>query len=256
MPIFNTARSHFDSDLIRARDLLTHAIPLAASVVKDDIIRAAWMMGVGAADAYFCDAYADLVARSLQAKQVEGAVNLPKRLMNLNVPVISVIRDTGSDNWRWRMAARDLIDDKSVLSIENMRDLFNQFCRGGHKLFSSSNLDDWITHRDARNRLFGISATNYRKLSGKPKSKQRDSSIDQFESRYATIFQRRHDCIHNCDRPRVALNSDNLTSTYVAKVLDDIEFLVSRFEDVLKVEFPEVLKEVGFSGTTRARVLQ
>ena len=91
MPILVTAKQHFDQDAARARALLAHAIPEAAGELRNDIMRAAWMMAVGASDAYFCDAYADLLARTLQAKQLQPAVDLPERLLSLKVPVISVV---------------------------------------------------------------------------------------------------------------------------------------------------------------------
>ena len=62
------------------------------------------MMAVGASDAYFCDAYADLIARTLQAKQLQPTVTIPDRLSKLKVPVIAVIRQA-EGGWRWRMAA-------------------------------------------------------------------------------------------------------------------------------------------------------
>ena len=127
MPILVTAKQHFDQDAARARALLAHAIREAPVELRNDIMRAAWMMAVGASDAYFCDAYADLLSRTLQAKQLQPAVDLPDRLLSLKVPIISVVREAATDKWRWRMAARALIEDQSVLSLESIRKLFNQF---------------------------------------------------------------------------------------------------------------------------------
>lgn len=82
-PLLTTARTHFDEDLARARALVRHAHPLPASVVRDDIMRAAWMMAVGATDAYFCDAYADLAARTLQARQLQPTFKISDRMLTL-----------------------------------------------------------------------------------------------------------------------------------------------------------------------------
>ena len=51
---------------------------------------------------------------------------------------------------------------------------------------------------------------------------------EHLEERFGEIFQRRHDCIHNCDRPRVSPQRLVLGGT-VLKVVQDIEFLVARW---------------------------
>jgi hypothetical protein len=213
------------------------------------------MMGVGASDAYFCDAYADLLARTLQAKQLQPTVALPDRMLNLKVPVISVVRGAATDNWRWRMAARSLIEDQSVLSLESIRNLFNQFCRSQQKLFGEHSFDTWILHPHSKRRLFGIGATQYRRLAGQARHVARKAAVERFEERFEAIFQRRHDCIHNCDRPRIAINDRHVVSeAYVAKVLHDIAFLVARCHDSLVAEFPEFVQGLGFNGVTRNRI--
>lgn len=256
MPLLTTARTHFDEDLARARALVRHAHPLPESVVRDDIMRAAWMMAVGATDAYFCDAYADLAARTLQARQLQPTFKISDRMLTLKVPAIAVISAAASDNWRWRMAARQMVEDETVLSLDKIKKLFNQFCRRHHKPFSTVNIDAWIVHREAKNRLFGVSPSAYRGLTGTAKSTRRDLSTEQFAARFDLIFQRRHDCIHNCDRPKVALTVVNLNSTYIGKVIFDVNFLVSRFAEAITTEFPSWLRSLAASPTTCARVLQ
>lgn len=214
------------------------------------------MVAIGAVDAYFCDAYADLCARALQAKQIQDAVRVTDRVLNLQIPAIAAIRPSPSENWRWRMAARGMIEKQSVLSLDEVRKLFNGFCRDAHKVFCNAHFDSWIVHRDAKQRLFGVSATAYRRLTGTNRNTQREQSWRQFESRFDSIFQRRHDCIHNCDRPKVAVNTQGLSHDQVAKVIDDVTFLVQRFEDVMVGEFEQWLVSLGASAVTRARVLQ
>src|SRR5205085_2858803 len=124
----NTPKRHFEEDLSRARKILAHARTLNPDVLQHDVLRAAWMMAVGASDAYFCDAYGDLLARTLRAKGIETAVVIPDRLNNLKVPVIAVLRGT-HEGWRWRMAARELIEKENVLSLDKIRNLFNHFFR-------------------------------------------------------------------------------------------------------------------------------
>lgn len=243
-----TAKGHFDQDIQRAQDLLAHARELDAGEIRNDILRLVWMMAVGASDAYFSDAYADLVARTLRAKDFQPAVNLPDRLNNLKVPVIAVIRD--SPAWRWRMAARELIEDENVLSIEKIKKLFNHFFRSNHKLFTDNSIEAWILHADAKQRHFGITKTAYRAHA--QQGNARKAALEHFSKRLDDIFQRRHDCIHNCDRPKVALQS--ITDSSAEKALQDIGFLVTRCHDALVAEFPKYLRTLGFNGATRNRV--
>ena len=81
------------------------------------------------------------------------------------------------------------------------------------------------------------------------KHQARDTAIDQFESRFREIFQRRHDCIHNCDRPRVSPQPLDNGST-VLKVIWDIEYLVDRCEEHIRAEFREFLLAAGCSAAT------
>src|ERR1017187_3652729 len=123
-----TARAHFAEDIGRARDLVAHARMLPTGVVQDDIQRAALMMAVGACDAYFSDAYVDLISRALRAKDLEPGIPIPDRLNNLKVPVTAILRQARG-GWRWRMAARELMEDQNVLSLVKGRGLFKQFFR-------------------------------------------------------------------------------------------------------------------------------
>ena len=154
------------------------------------------------------------------------------------------------------MAARQIIENETVLSISKIKTLLNQFFRDDRKPFSNDNFDKWIVRSDAKNRLFGITPTNYRQLNGKPKNKQRKATIKHFGNRYESIFQRRHDCIHNCDRPKIALDNRNLNQAALNKVVWDIEFLANRTQECILAEFPEWLRSLNATGATRGRVLQ
>lgn len=255
MPILITPRSHFIEDMARAISLKSHADPLPPSEVRNDIMRAAWMMGVGALDAYFCDAYADLIARTLQAKQIQPTINIPDKQSNLKVPVHALIRAAANENWRWRMTARELIEDHTVLSIEKIKTLLNQFCSETDKLFGEASFDRWVLHRDGKQRLFGISGAAYRATHGQNRHLARKAAKETFSKRYERIFQRRHDCIHNCDRPKVAIDTSTVRSADgVSKVLYDISFLVNRCHEALLANYPQYLTRLGFSGVTRNRV--
>lgn len=253
MPLLQTAQQHFAEDIQRARALVTCAQAQLAGLLRDDILRSAWMMCVGAADAYFCDAYADVIARTLRAMDLEPAVLIPDRLADLKVPVTAVIR--GNHNgWRWRMAARELIEDQNVLSLEKVRHLFNHFFRPGHKIVSQDTIAAWLQHRDARQRRFGTTAAIYRAAQPAQQAQARRDMLEHFQNHYERIFQRRHDCIHNCDRPRVAVQQ--ITDRQVTQVAEDIEFAVQRIQDAIRAEYPIYLQTLGFGAVTQNRVMQ
>ena len=249
--MLRAAKQHFDEDIGRATALLTHVRGLPAGTLRDDILRAAWMMAVGACDAYFCDAYGDLIARTLRAKELQPDINIPDRLNNLRVPVIAVIGQ-GHGGWRWRMAARQLIEDENVLSLEKIRKLFNHFFRNNYKIIAEQTIGNWITHRQAKVRHFGITRTAYRARTGSAKNRAKKDALQKFHDCFEQIFQRRHDCIHNCDRPKMALQP--ISDGAVVKRIQDVTFLVERCHEALIAEFPRYLRHLGFSGATRNRV--
>lgn len=157
---------------------------------------------------------------------------------------------------RGHPAARTMIEEESVLSISEIKGLLNQFCPKKQKLFSNDNYDAWITHPKAKSRLFGITATGYRKLKDKALSKQREDSIEHFGARFEKIFQRRHDCIRNCDRPKTALDTSDLNLNAITKVVEDVVFLASRVQEHLTSQFPCLLDNLAIDAVTKARVLQ
>jgi hypothetical protein len=251
--LLNTALLHFNEDVGRAAALHALAEPMAAGIVRDDILRAAWMMAVGACDAYFSDAYADLVSRTLQAKALHPAMAIPDKMNNLKIPVVAVLRETRTyGGWRWRMAARELIEDENVLSLKKIKELFNQFFPNGGKLMTAPTIEPWILHRDARVRHFGVSKTAYRALAAGAKGSAKAKALEKFQAGFGDIFQRRHDCIHNCDRPKVALQA--ITAVTVEKRIEDVSFLVRRCHADLLAAFPLYLRRCDVPGAVRARV--
>lgn len=110
-----------------------------------------------------------------------------------------------------------------------------------------------MSRPDSRIRLFGVAPARYVAMSDSDKHSAREAAIDQFEERFRTIFQRRHDCIHNCDRPRVSPQPLDKSGT-VLKVIQDVEFLVSRCDDHIHSEFREFLLGVGCSMATITQV--
>ena len=154
----------------------------------------------------------------------------------------------GLRHWRWRMAARKMMERENVISLKAVQDLFNKFFRDRHKFFRDQ-LDAWMSRPDAKIRLFGIARADYLTMTDADKHNARDAAMDQFKERFRIIFQRRHDCIHNCDRPRVSPQPLDKGGT-VLKVIQDVEFLVNRCDEYMNTEFREFLVGVGCSVAT------
>lgn len=253
MAILDTAISHFNVDIQRARAILGHAQTVPEGMLRQDLHRASWMFGVGALDAYFSDAYADLIARTLRAKELSPGVPIPNRLNHLRIPVVAVIRR--NDSWRWRMAARELIEDENVLSLNKIKHLFNHFFVPANKILGKATIEAWILHAHSKKRMFGIDRADYRALQTPASiNMAKENAVESMEERMGEIFQRRHDCIHNCDRPKMAPKS--MSHAQARKALEDIGFVVGRCHDALYGEFPAYLTRLGFQGTIRNRVLQ
>jgi len=251
MPILITAKAHFDTDLARARALLNNAALVPACT--DDMLRSALMFAVGACDAYFADSYADLISRALRAKELEPAVAIPDRLGNLRMPVTAILRPTTMLGWRWRMAARELVEKENVLSFDQIRGLFNQFFQKGKGILSRDRVLGWMTDPSAKHRHFGTSAAQLAAVPAANQNAAKDKAMAHFEAKISTIFQRRHDCIHCCDRPKVAVQTINAVA--VQKKIEDLEFLVNRCHAELSAAFGPYLTSLGFSAGTRNQVM-
>jgi hypothetical protein len=202
------------------------------------------MFAVGAMDAYFCDAYTDIVAATIISKSRHQAANLPDFFYDIRFPVRAILEPyANNENWRWRMAARKMMERENVLSLPAVQTLFNKFFRRGHRLFRDR-LADWIVHPDARKRLFGITRAAFYALAADQRGQAIDDAQEQMKDRYRDLFQRRHDCIHNCDRPRVSPQALHIGGT-VLKVIQDAVFLVHRCDEHINAEFREFLLGTG-----------
>jgi hypothetical protein len=217
------------------------------------------MMGVGALDAYFSDAYAALLACTLIALRRQSnhrttgdPIELPNSIADTPLPAsIHFKKYQTRDNWRWRMAARGLIEKQNYLDVNLICGVLNRFLRPNKKVFKGA-IGDWICHPEANQTLFVVGRVAYLKCDASARKAHRDNSTEKMRRRLDHIITRRHDCIHNCDRPRVALQS--VSGGTVRLVLRDIEFFVHRCDEHLDTEFPLFLWELGFSKTTLAHV--
>jgi hypothetical protein len=108
-----------------------------------------------------------------------------------------------------------------------------------HRLFRDR-LADWIVHPDARKRLFGITRVAFNALAADQRAQAIEDSQEQMKERYRDLFQRRHDCIRNCDRPRLSPQALHLGGT-VLKVIQGTVFLVHRCDEHITAEFREFL---------------
>lgn len=197
--------------------------------------------------------YTDLVAATILAKSLRPTVILPDWFGEIKFPVRAILEPyVNNVNWRWRMAAREMMARENVLSLSTVQALFNKFFREGQKLFGDL-LDTWITRPDSRKRLFGITRTAYLALDASGKGNARQRAKVQLQELYGDIFQRRHDCIHNCDRPRVAPQPLKL-ATSVLKVIEEIEFLVHRCDEHITTEFRAFLTGIGCPAAVMHRV--
>jgi len=253
--MLTTALRHFQADILRATALIDHAETLSSAatserIVRSDILRSAWMFAVGALDAYFCDAYTDVIAATASSKSRQPGIALPKWVYDIKLPLRAVLEEYSNANWRWRMAARRMMERENVLSLATIQSLFNKFFRPGHRFFREL-LDRWMSRPDSDIRLFGMWPADYIAGSESEKREARENAIEVFEGRFGTIFQRRHDCIHNCDRPRVSPQPLD-KSEIVRRVITDIEFLVNRCDEHIAVEFREFLAGVGCTPATIA----
>jgi len=146
------------------------------------------------------------------------------------------------------MAARKMMERENVIKFSTIQALFNKFFRKGHRFFRDL-LAAWISRPDARIRLFGVSRADYLAMNDADKHKARDIANDQLEDRFRAIFQRRHDCIHNCDRPRMSPQPLGKGGT-VLKVIQDVEYLVNRSDEHIHTEFRQFLVGIGCSAAT------
>jgi hypothetical protein len=244
-----TALGHFQQDSARARAIVAHADSLprdtpAEQLLWSDLLRSAWMFAVGAFDAYFCDAYTDIVAATIIAKSHHAPLVLPEFFHDIRFPVRAILESyTKNVNWRWRMAARKMMERENVLSLATIQTLFNKFFRPGNRFFRDL-LPNWIVHPHVRRTLFGITASRFHALPVNLRGPALVNAQTFMEDRFGEIFQRRHDCIHNCDRPRV--KPQPLTSAdVVRRVIEDVTFLVSRCDEQINQEFRQFLLGTG-----------
>lgn len=255
----DTAKRHFDEDLARAESLVRHARALAAVTVddrmlRDDVLRSGWMFAVGAMDAYFCDAYVAILGSTIMAKSLQPAIELPLWVRGIKIPIGGFLETYAHrPNWRWRMSIRGLMERDNVLSLSKVQQMFNPFFRDGHKLFRGV-IDQWLRLPSVTARLLGTTRTAYLALQAQAdRNRAQTTAVARLTARMEEVIQRRHDCIHNCDRPRVRPQAIEAVGT-VTNVIRDVRFLVHNSDNHIDAEFRQFLNGIGCNAATRNAV--
>ena len=150
---------------------------VAERLLRSDLLRSAWMFAVGALDAYFCDAYTDVVAATASSKSRQPAIILPEWVYDIKIPIRAVLEDYDNSNWRWRMAARKMMERENVMSLPAIQTLFNKFFRTGQRFFLDL-LDNWMSRADSRIRLFGVPRGDYLAMSDTDKHVARKNAVN------------------------------------------------------------------------------
>ena len=225
-----TYRRHFNDDMDRVIAILDHANTLSgvASLVRD-LRLSAIAMAVGAMDAYFCDAYADCLTAVLQT-YVRGDWRgiLPDVYSKVRLPggIILSVKQTKRPLWRIRMAAEGIMEKDNMLDVSRFAPSLNGILDPSDKLWHSIMPD--IVHKTSPD------FTGIHKNVIKPSANQIDESTGTMKKKLSQIIQLRHDWIHNCGRPKEAIESYYNTDGKVRRPIEWIRTLVCTVDDHLQ----------------------
>lgn len=215
-----TAKNHFDQDVARARKFVQQAEALRATDVdaSGDAARAGVVFAVAGLDAYLCDAYVDTLTRTMRACRNQGCT-LPGGYAKELLPAgpLFAAHYTQRANWALRMAARAVMEKDNLLQVSRVKDLLNPALPPGRKLWL-----DVVPAYAALNRprLTRHTAAHLAGLNEDVLAKATKEAAAAILGRIGTIVQRRHDIVHNCDRPRYAYQG--MTPPQAKKMLADV----------------------------------
>lgn len=201
--------------------------------LANDVRLSAVAMSVGAMDAYFCDAYVDCFTSVLRAyANGEWEEGWPNGYLKQELPAeqaLDALRQssTRSDRplWALRMAARNIMEKNNMLSIGRIKSQFNPILPDSQKLWQRF-VDKLIAYDYKR--FTGIYKSELDKLSGQELGKARKKAINHFKQRVGNTIQKRHDWIHNCGRPKVAIK--DLTHQQALERIREVGILVREFD--------------------------
>ena len=115
----------------------------------------------------------------------------PLRLPDIRLPVRAVLAEYTNENWRWRMAARKMMERENVLNLKTVQELFNKFLRPDRRFFKPPVLDAWISHADATRRMFGIRGADFAAMSDPDKEAGRNAAREQMEGWFRDLIGKR-----------------------------------------------------------------
>ncbi len=228
-----TYRTHFDDDMARAQSLLDLAGGGAPALKldrrKDDLRLAAVAMAVGAMDAYFCDAYVDCLARALR-RCANKKGDLPPAYAKQNLPAGIVLgsSQTKRPNWRLRMAARAVMERDNILDLSRVPGLFNPVLPRDKQLWPAV-IDSLILLR--KRRLTGVDHATYKAAPPTSRAKMKKAAAGVVAKRMKETIQWRHDWVHNCGRPKSAIQ--DRTQGEIQQRINEIYYLVEAFDSHL-----------------------
>ena len=199
-----------------------------ATSLAADLRRQAVALAVGALDAYFCDAYVDVLAGSL-GKAKAGTRSLPSAYKKELLPAGAMLAAYNNrPNWGLRMAARERMEKDNMLRLSRIKEMFNPVLPGPAKLW-----DSLMPRYRAlnRKRLTKYTHVEIASKTGTAESDALGASRAALMTRMGAIVQRRHDIVHNCDRPKQSLLS--LTPITASRMVADVRSFVEIFDDHL-----------------------
>jgi hypothetical protein len=237
----NTSRAHFDEDIIRSEGMLDHARDLeadgSARRTFQDIRVASLAMSIGAMDAYLCDKYVDCLTAVLNTySRGRWRGDLPGGSAKEKLPAGFVLDTSRSrrPGWGIRMAARKVMERENILSLRRIDDMFNPILPTGQKIWA-----EFVPALIAlgRKRLTGITPSEMAALTGSRKGDATKKAATAVRDRIAGISQIRNDWIHNCARPKTAIQewTHGEAATRIRDVKDVIYALDDHIEAHRKV---------------------
>lgn len=222
-----TPRRHFDDDVRRAEGLLSLG-EATGGAVGDDALRQAVAMAVGAMDAYLCDAYVDILVHTVRAVRDGSVPRLVGSFADESLPLGPLLGTAYSHrpDWALRMAARQRMEKDNMLQVSRIKEMFNPALPAGEKLWH-----DLIPEyaKLGRKRMTTWTWAEIDGESGDEREKRTKKAISTLLSRIGGIVQRRHDVVHNCDRPKVAVQT--LTAGQARAMVKDVAEFVTVLDD-------------------------
>lgn len=229
----NTTRTHFDEDITRAEELATLANDLERGCRPEplwrDVSLSSVAMAVGAMDAYFCDKYVDCLTCALRKySRNEWVGRFPAGYGKTLIPAGHALdrSRTSRPHWGIRMASRDLMAKDNMYSLSKVPDAFNPILPAGQKLWNDL-IEAFI--RLNRRRLVGTDWATYNALGSQPRIDARRRAVAHLLRRVGSTVQRRHDWIHNCGRPKAAIQS--MTNGQATTGIAEVRLLVTTVDD-------------------------